>query len=114
MGCGMDGPGFDSVGEREYSILQNFQTESWVHPASYLMDTAIFFVRVKRPRRENLVHLEARLNLSGAVPLLPHMPSGHGKEKLLFRLQLSFASALFLCFPTKILYGCLFSPTHAT
>ena len=43
MGYGMDGPGLDPVGARDYSFLQNVQTESWAHPASYSVDTGIFF-----------------------------------------------------------------------
>ena len=102
MGYGMDGPGFDPVGPRDYSFLQTVQTESWAHPASYSVDTRIFFLRVKRPGRENHTH-PSRAEFKNewtctSTPLYAFMAWTGGKKfyLLLSRLHLGFESGLFL------------------
>jgi len=89
MGYGMDGPGFDPVGARDYSFLQNVQTESWADPASYSVGNGIFSTgKAARALKTTRVRLEPRLGMSGPVPLLPHIPSWRGRgEKLPFTVS---------------------------
>jgi hypothetical protein len=61
-----------SRGKRFY-LLNNVQTGSGTHPASYSMDTGGFSPVVKRQGRDVYTHLAPRLGVRGAVTLLPPM-----------------------------------------
>ena len=61
--------GFESLqGTRNYSLLQNVQTDSGVHPA--FSDP---FLGIKRPKRDidPSLHLAPSLRMSGDIPVLP-------------------------------------------
>jgi len=68
------------AGTRDFFLLQNVQTGSGAHRASYLMGTEALS-RGKRNRSVKLtthLHLEARLRISGGIPPLSHIPSRYG------------------------------------
>ena len=58
------------AGLRCFYILQNFQSDSGAHPASYPIDIGAFSFRVKLPVREETAHFfqVPRLKMSGAAP----------------------------------------------
>jgi hypothetical protein len=56
-----------AVGARDVFLLQNVQTGTWAHPASYSMDTEVLSRGVNLTAH---LHLVPRLRMSGAVPLL--------------------------------------------
>jgi hypothetical protein len=61
------------VGEINFSLLQNLQTDSGAQPAAYLMSIG-FLSRNQTDRDIKLtthLHLVPRLRISGAMPLLP-------------------------------------------
>lgn len=62
---------------RDFSLLQSFQTSSGVHPLIHWVGGTLFFLgqdgRGRKPTMK--LHLVLRLRVSGAVPVLPHMPS---------------------------------------
>jgi hypothetical protein len=53
VGYGLDSPGFESQQEARYfAYLQNVQTGSGAHPASYSKGTVVLSLGVKRPVRD--------------------------------------------------------------
>ena len=60
-------------GNRLFSLLENVQAGSGAVPVSCSFSAGVSFSRVKRPRRDAYpyLHLQPRLRMSGATPLLP-------------------------------------------
>ena len=60
------------AGAKVFCRLQNVQTGSWAHPASYSVDTAFPFPGVKlQGRQVDLSPPVPRLKINGAIPVLP-------------------------------------------
>jgi hypothetical protein len=70
------------VEAEDISLLQNVQTRSGAHSASYTMATMAASSGVKRPGRDayHSFPFSAQINIDGAVPLLPHTSSWPGVQ----------------------------------
>jgi len=81
---GLDGPGFESV----------LHTGSEAHPASYSIGTRAASRGLSGRGVELTInlHLVPRLRMSGAIPLLPYMPSWRGQGKVTSGQNVEFLS----------------------
>lgn len=89
-GCGleMEKSWLDSI-----SHLQDVQTGSGAHPASYSVGSLGSFLGVKRLGREaNHSHLIPGLRMNGAVRPQPPLPLWHSQRQLYYQLCLSQSS----------------------
>jgi hypothetical protein len=72
----MDVRGLESRQEQKFFLLQNFQTSSEDHTASYSAGTAALFWRESGLGMKVTTHLDlSRYRMSGAIPLLPKYAS---------------------------------------
>jgi hypothetical protein len=73
------------VGERDLFLLPNVQTGSGAHRPPYSIGIGVFPWGNSGVKLTNHFRLVPRLRVSGAVPLLPSMPSWLGQGKLPFQ-----------------------------
>jgi hypothetical protein len=80
MGWTTEGSEFEFRCGQEFSILHLVQTGSWVHPTCYPIGTGALSPGVKRLGREadRSPPSSTEVENGGAIPLLPHSPSGRG------------------------------------